>query len=78
MTHTMLDHVFLSVSPKTYAEFLARLNAPSKPNERLKRHRPHLGTPIAIAILANQRDDAYGSAGLPTNSAKPHGCIKTF
>jgi uncharacterized protein (DUF1778 family) len=34
---TILDRALVSVSPKAYAEFLARLDAPAKPNERLRR-----------------------------------------
>ncbi len=34
---TLLDQALISVSPKAYAEFLARLDAPAKPNERLRR-----------------------------------------
>lgn len=34
---TLLDRVLISVSPKAYAEFLARLDAPARPNERLRR-----------------------------------------
>jgi uncharacterized protein (DUF1778 family) len=33
----LLDHAFLSVSPRAHAEFLARLDAPARPNERLVR-----------------------------------------
>ena len=33
----LLDRALISVSPKAYAEFLARLDAPPKPNERLRR-----------------------------------------
>lgn len=33
----ILDRALISVSPKAYAEFLARLDAPAKPNERLRR-----------------------------------------
>ncbi|HEV8246962.1 MAG TPA: DUF1778 domain-containing protein [Polyangiaceae bacterium] len=33
----LLDRALLSVSPKAYAEFLARLDSPAKPNERLRR-----------------------------------------
>jgi uncharacterized protein (DUF1778 family) len=33
----LLDRTVLTVSPKAYAEFVARLDAPPKPNERLKR-----------------------------------------
>jgi uncharacterized protein (DUF1778 family) len=32
----LLDRTVFTVSPKAYAEFLARLDAPPKPNERLK------------------------------------------
>jgi uncharacterized protein (DUF1778 family) len=34
---TLLDRTVLSVSPEAYAEFLARLDAPPYPNERLRR-----------------------------------------
>ena len=34
---TLLDRAMLSVGPKAYAEFLARLEAPAQPNERLCR-----------------------------------------
>ena len=33
----LLDRALISVSPKAYAEFLARLDAPARPNERLRR-----------------------------------------
>jgi uncharacterized protein (DUF1778 family) len=33
----LLDRALIAVSPKAYAEFLARLEAPPKPNERLRR-----------------------------------------
>jgi uncharacterized protein (DUF1778 family) len=33
----LLDRAILSVSPEAYAEFLARLDAPPQPNERLRR-----------------------------------------
>lgn len=33
----LLDRTVLTVSPEAYAEFLARLDAPSQPNERLRR-----------------------------------------
>lgn len=33
----LLDRAVFSVSPKAYAEFLERLNAPPQPNERLRR-----------------------------------------
>jgi uncharacterized protein (DUF1778 family) len=33
----LLDRALIAVSPKAYAEFLARLEAPAKPNERLRR-----------------------------------------
>jgi uncharacterized protein (DUF1778 family) len=33
----LLDRTVLTVSPKAYAEFLARLDAPPRPNERLRR-----------------------------------------
>ena len=32
----LLDRTVFTVSPKAYAEFLARLDAPPKPNERLR------------------------------------------
>ena len=34
---TLLDRTVFSVGPKAYAEFLARLDAPPQPNERLRR-----------------------------------------
>ncbi|HKQ67892.1 MAG TPA: DUF1778 domain-containing protein [Polyangiaceae bacterium] len=33
----LLDRALIAVSPKAYAEFLVRLDAPAKPNERLRR-----------------------------------------
>ena len=33
----LLDRTILTVSPKAYADFLARLDAPPQPNERLRR-----------------------------------------
>jgi uncharacterized protein (DUF1778 family) len=33
----LLDRTVFRVSPKAYAEFLARLDAPPQPNERLRR-----------------------------------------
>ena len=33
----LMDRAMIAVSPKAYAEFLTRLNAPPKPNERLRR-----------------------------------------
>jgi uncharacterized protein (DUF1778 family) len=33
----LLDRALITVNPKAYAEFLARLDAPAKPNERLRR-----------------------------------------
>ena len=33
----LLDRTVLTVSPKGYAEFLARLDAPPQPNERLRK-----------------------------------------
>ena len=33
----LLDRAMLSVSPAAYAKFLARLDAPPQPNERLRR-----------------------------------------
>ncbi len=32
-----LDRVLFQVSPEVYAEFLARLNEPPQPNERLRK-----------------------------------------
>lgn len=34
---TLLDHTIVVVGPKAYADFLARLDAPPQPNERLRR-----------------------------------------
>src|SRR4051812_33155181 len=34
---TLLDRALISVSPKAYAQFVARLDAPARPNERLRR-----------------------------------------
>ena len=34
---TLLDRTLVSVNARAYAEFVARLDAPSKPNERLRR-----------------------------------------
>lgn len=34
---TLLDRTALTVDPKVFAEFLARLDAPPKPNDRLRR-----------------------------------------
>jgi uncharacterized protein (DUF1778 family) len=34
---TLLDHTIFVVGPKAYADFLARLDAPPQPNERLRR-----------------------------------------
>lgn len=34
---TLLDRTLIKVSPEAYAEFLALLDAPAKPNERLSR-----------------------------------------
>jgi uncharacterized protein (DUF1778 family) len=34
---TLLDRTVLSVSPEAFAEFLARLDAPPKPNARLRK-----------------------------------------
>ena len=34
---TLLDRTIFTVSPKAYAEFLARLDAPPQPNDRLRR-----------------------------------------
>jgi uncharacterized protein (DUF1778 family) len=34
---TVLDQLMFKLSPKAYAEFLARLDAPPQPNERLRR-----------------------------------------
>jgi len=33
----LLDRTVLTVSPKAYAEFMARLDAPPQPNERLRK-----------------------------------------
>lgn len=33
----MLDRTLIKVAPAAYAEFVARLDAPPKPNERLSR-----------------------------------------
>lgn len=33
----LLDRTVLTVDPKTYAAFVAKLDAPPKPNERLRR-----------------------------------------
>ena len=33
----LLDRLIISVSPEAYADFLARLEAPPQPNERLRR-----------------------------------------
>ena len=33
----LLDQVIISVSPEAYSEFLARLDMPPKPNERLRK-----------------------------------------
>ncbi|HYW42830.1 MAG TPA: DUF1778 domain-containing protein [Bryobacteraceae bacterium] len=33
----LLDRTLFAVSPKAYREFLARLDAPSQPNERLRK-----------------------------------------
>jgi len=35
--NALLDRTVFVVSPKAYAEFLARLDAPPQPNERLRR-----------------------------------------
>jgi uncharacterized protein (DUF1778 family) len=32
----LLDRTIIAASPKAYAEFLARLDAPPQPNERLR------------------------------------------
>ena len=34
---TLLDQVIIAANPQSYTEFLARLDTPSKPNERLRR-----------------------------------------
>lgn len=34
---TLLDRALVSVTPEAYAEFLARLDAPVQPNERLRK-----------------------------------------
>jgi len=36
-TDTLLDRTVFTVSPKVYKEFLARLDAPPQPNERLRK-----------------------------------------
>ncbi len=33
----LLDRALIGVSPKAFADFLTRLDAPAKPNERLRR-----------------------------------------
>jgi uncharacterized protein (DUF1778 family) len=33
----LLDRTVLTISPEAYAEFVARLDAPAQPNERLRR-----------------------------------------
>ncbi|MBB3524089.1 uncharacterized protein (DUF1778 family) [Rhizobium sp. BK456] len=33
----LLERTIFTVSPEIYAEYLARLDAPAKPNDRLKR-----------------------------------------
>lgn len=33
----LLERAIFTVSPEIYAEYLARLDAPAKPNDRLKR-----------------------------------------
>lgn len=33
----LMDRAIITVGPKAYAEFLARLDAPPRPNERLRR-----------------------------------------
>ena len=35
--NALLDRTLFTVSPKAYAEFLNRLDAPAQPNERLRR-----------------------------------------
>jgi uncharacterized protein (DUF1778 family) len=35
--HALLDRTILAISPKAYAEFTVRLDAPPKPNARLRR-----------------------------------------
>jgi uncharacterized protein (DUF1778 family) len=35
--NTLLDRTVFAVSPRAYAEFLARLDAPPQPNARLRR-----------------------------------------
>jgi uncharacterized protein (DUF1778 family) len=37
----LLDRALISVGPKAYAEFLERLDAPAKPNARLRRTMKH-------------------------------------
>lgn len=34
---TLLDQTIIAASPEAYAEFLARLDAPPQPNERLRK-----------------------------------------
>jgi uncharacterized protein (DUF1778 family) len=34
---TLLDQTVFSVTPEVYAEFLQRLDAPPRPNDRLRR-----------------------------------------
>jgi uncharacterized protein (DUF1778 family) len=34
---TLLNHTIFVIGPKAYADFLARLDAPHQPNERLRR-----------------------------------------
>jgi uncharacterized protein (DUF1778 family) len=41
--NALLDRTIFAVSPKAYAEFLARLDSPPRPNERLRRS---LQTPL--------------------------------
>ncbi|PDS85775.1 hypothetical protein CO654_10195 [Rhizobium sp. L18] len=36
----LLERAIFTVSPEIYAEYLARLDAPAKPNDRLKRTMP--------------------------------------
>ena len=47
----LLDRTVLTISPEAYAEFVARLDAPAQPNERLRRAiqsvRDALRSPIA-------------------------------
>jgi uncharacterized protein (DUF1778 family) len=44
--NALLDRTLFSVSPEAYAEFIARLEAPAQPNERLRKT---MRTPIPWA-----------------------------